>query len=101
VPGEDDDAGAVAVIYGSSNGLDPFAGPVNQLLEQGRDGMADKAEDESVEGEIEDKGDNFGHSLAAGNFTPGLTEDLAIGVLGEIIGATGKNGALHMVYSHP
>lgn len=99
VPGEDDDAGAVAVIYGSQNGLEPFAGPVNQLLEQGKDGMADKAEDEIIEQESEDKGDNFGHSLAAGNFTPGYTEDLAIGVPGEIIGATGMNGAVHMVYS--
>lgn len=103
VPGEDDDAGAVAVIYGSSIGLDPFAGPVNQLLEQGKDGMKDKAESEVIKQQNEDKGDNFGHSLAAGNFTPSPTDDLAIGVPGEIIGdlfsGPGKAGAVHIVYS--
>jgi|GEM_PF-1210829 len=103
VPGEDDDAGAVAVIYGSSGGLSAYAGPGNRLLEQGVDGMNDDAEAEVIPQLDEDEGDNFGYSLAAGRFKPGNTDDLAIGVPGEIIGALfdgpGKAGAVHIVYS--
>ena len=64
------DAGAVAVLYGSPEGLDAND---NQLLHQGRFGVRGTPED----------GDLFGRVLAAGDFNADGMADLAIGVPNE------------------
>lgn len=76
-PGENNDAGAVNVIYGSATGLLPAGGPgvpVSQFWGQSSSGISGESE----------KGDNFGAALAAGDFNADGFADLAIGVPGEL-----------------
>ncbi|WP_084961638.1 FG-GAP repeat protein [Thermoactinospora rubra] len=80
VPGENGDAGAVAVVYGTSAGLSPAR---NQLWRQGAGGLSDMAE----------SGDRFGEALAAGNYNGDGQDDLAIGVPRE-----SNAGAVHAIY---
>lgn len=67
---EDDGAGAVNVLYGSSQGLTTMG---NQLWTQSVNGVSGGAEDD----------DGFGSSLAVGNFGGSGEADLAIAVPGE------------------
>jgi len=64
------DAGAVAVFFGSEDGLTPEA---SQVWSQDSPGIRDSA----------DEDDRFGSSLSAGNFDGDSETDLAIGVTGE------------------
>jgi hypothetical protein len=48
--------------------------------------------------EVSDPNDNFGYSLAAGDFDGDGFEDLAISVRGEEIGSAGGAGALHVLF---
>jgi len=86
VTGEDNFAGAVAVIYGTAAGL---ATAGNQLFRQSVAGLGDPAE----------TGDAFGAALAAGNFNGDSRDDLAVGVPNEDVVAAGLNeGAVNVIY---
>ena len=95
VEGEDQDAGAVNVIYGRPGGL---AAPGNQFWLQGHDGIAGAAEED----------DFFGIELAAGDFNSDGFDDLAIGAsgedLGQIPGGIGGEvnaGVVNVIYGGP
>jgi hypothetical protein len=82
------DAGAVNVIYGSSDGLK--AG-FNSLWTQDSAGIVDSAE----------FSDHFGAALAAANFGNGSPADLAVGAPSERLGADnsiGVAGAVNVIY---
>ena len=100
-PGEDDEAGAVNVIYGSSGGLGPN---FNQMWDQNSDGIEGGAEgiDDNCSagflcGDV--RGDNFGWSLAAGDYDSNGRQDLAIGVPYERTDQ-GEAGAVSVIYSN-
>lgn len=78
-------AGAVAVVYGSNIGL---TGTGNQFWHQNSPGILDSAE----------KVDNFGLSLAAGDFNSDGFSDLAIGVPFERLGSVFDTGAVNVLY---
>ena len=75
------DAGAVSVLYGSADGLTRTGG---QLFTQ-------------VGGTVEDS-DNFGASLAAGDFNNDGFADLATGAPGETVGSAIAAGAVSVLY---
>ncbi|MBO0700890.1 MAG: FG-GAP repeat protein [Zavarzinella sp.] len=78
-------AGSVTTLYGfGASGLNALLTPHDQEFIQGTSGVVDKAEG----------GDEFGNSLAFGNFDDFLSDDLAIGVPGEDSGA----GATAVIY---
>jgi hypothetical protein len=82
------DAGAVHAIYGNPFfGLGPAG---SQFWHQNTAGIQDFCE----------AGDRFGTSLAAGHFNADIRSDLAIGVLGEDIGAVGDAGAVHILFGN-
>ena len=78
-------AGSVTTLYGfGASGLNALLTPHDQEFIQGTSGVVDKAEG----------GDEFGNSLAFGNFDDFRSDDLAIGVPGEDSGA----GATAVIY---
>jgi hypothetical protein len=79
------DAGAVAVLYGSSGGLTHDG---NEFLHQDTLGVEDVAE----------WGDRFGAALSAGDFNGDGLDDLAIGVPGEDMGGASDAGAVNLLY---
>lgn len=90
------DAGAVAVIYGSSAGLKASAagdgtGRSDQLWHQNSPGIEESAE----------QGNLFGHAVEAGDFNKDGYDDLAIGSPDEGIGAVGSAGAVNVIYGSP
>ena len=90
VPLEDvgsvENAGAVQVVYGNASG---FSGS-NLITRNGFDGGSD------IQGEPT-AGDNFGWSLAVGDFDGDTAQDLAIGTPGDSV-AGPFTGAVHVVY---
>jgi hypothetical protein len=90
VPGEDvagnsiEDAGSVAVVFGSAGGIDPGRG---ERFSQ-RGAIAGKAE----------RGDSFGEVLAAGDFNGDGVDDLAVGVPREDVGAESSAGVVNVIY---
>jgi hypothetical protein len=76
-------AGAVNVIYGSSDGL---TGSGTQLWHQDIAGSADTAETQ----------DEFGWTLASGDFDDDGYDELAVGVPYEDVGAVVAVGAVHV-----
>lgn len=93
-PGEDvgssavNSAGGVAVIYGSTSGLKSSAaadgsGRTDQFWHQNVAGIEDSAQ----------AGDQYGHSLAAGDFNGDGYDDLATGIIGE-----DGSGAVAIIY---
>jgi FG-GAP-like repeat/FG-GAP repeat len=80
------DAGAVNVLYGAGTGGLTATG--NQLWRQGGGGVVDAAE----------ASDNFGWSLAAGDFNGNARADLAVGVPFENVGTTADAGAVNVLY---
>jgi len=99
VPGEDlgsifkADAGVVEVIYGSSNGLSATSPHADQFWTQDSANIDDQAE----------TGDQFGRSLAIGDFNGDGFDDLAVGVLEDFgtLGQTGfvaQTGAVEVIY---
>ena len=81
LPNSDSDPGMIDIIPGSAAGLDPSAAT---HLDQNVDGIGGTAEDH----------DEFGWSLAAGNFNGDPFDDLAIGVPGE----DDRKGRIHVVF---
>jgi len=84
VSGEDD-AGAVAVLYGGPSGLRSTG---NQLWHQDSNGIAGAA----LENE------EFGGALAVGNFGKGKTRDLAIGTRDDFVGSVDSAGTVNVIY---
>lgn len=88
-PGEDVgaafDAGAVNVLYGSAAKLTATG---DQFWHQDVAGVLDVAE----------SGDQFGASLAVGDFNGDGYDDLAIGTPGESVGAKHYAGAVNVLY---
>jgi hypothetical protein len=88
-PGEDSSAGQVNIIYGSNTGL---TGSGDQIFTQNTPGIANAAEAQ----------DNFGQSVATGDFNADGRDDLAIGAPGEGVGTDPDNdfrtGAVHILY---
>ncbi len=81
-------AGAVNVLYGSTNRL---SGTGSQLFTQNSPGVGSTAE----------AGDCFGWTLAVGDFNNSGTEDLAVGVPFEDVGAIRDAGAVNVLYGRP
>jgi hypothetical protein len=78
-------AGAVEVIYGTSDGLDTAG---RQFWRQGNGGVNDMAETNDV----------FGSPLATGDFNDDGCDDLAIGVSYEDVGSIVDAGAVNVIY---
>ena len=83
--GGDADAGAVNVLYGSSNGLTTTG---DQQWDRDDSGVIGAAS----------TGDRFGWSLAAGDFDNDGYDDLAIGIPYEDRGSADNSGAVHILY---
>jgi hypothetical protein len=81
------DAGAAAVLYGSSAGLQANA-PGDQLWTQDASGVEETAE----------AGDQFSHALAPADYNGDGFADLGIGVHHEDLGATTEAGLAHVLY---
>jgi hypothetical protein len=86
-------AGAVNVIYGSSDGLSATGvaagnGRFNQLWSQDSTDVEDAAEMQ----------DGFGFAVAAGDFNKDGISDLAIGVPSESLGTLKWAGAVNVIY---
>jgi len=85
-------AGAVNVLYGSTNGISANG---DQFLSQNTPGIVDDAEGASGPNDISDL---FSWSLAAGDFGKGPQSDLAIGIQGEDLGGKNDVGAVTVLY---
>jgi hypothetical protein len=85
-------AGAVNVLYGSTNGLSANG---DQFWSQNSPGILDQAEGAA---DPDDASDVFSWSLAAGDFGKGLQSDLAVGVQGENLGGKHDVGAVNVLY---
>jgi hypothetical protein len=83
--GDDEDAGAVNVIYGSASGLDDAGDQVWHQNIGGIDGVAEPD-------------DSFGSALAAGDFDGDGEDDLAIGVFSEDIDSLADAGWVNLLY---
>jgi hypothetical protein len=81
------DAGGVNVLYGSAGGLQATA-PADQFWSQ---------DSPDVEGHAEAE-DNFGWSLASGDFNGDGFSDLAVGAAGEGVGTATAAGAVNVLY---
>jgi hypothetical protein len=82
--------GAVAVVFGNDGGLtdfDPVTATV-QFFTQDSDGIPGDSAD----------GDNFGDSLAAGDFNGNGVDDLAIGVPYDVINDVTGAGSVNLLY---
>lgn len=94
VPREDigaaSNAGGVHVFYGSDVSSTGFG--FNSFVSQG--GFTDG---EEIIGAVE-AGDEFGMTLAIGDFNDDGASDLAIGVPGESVGALSDSGAINVLY---
>jgi len=82
------DAGGVEVIYGSSSGLSPTSAHADQFWTQDSTNIDDSAELE----------DQFGVSLAIGDFNADGFDDLAIGAGGEDVGSISGAGGVEVIY---
>lgn len=82
------DAGAVNVLFGTAGGLTLV---FSQIWHQNSGIVSDGAENF----------DNFGQSLATGDFDGDGDIDLAIGVPAEDVGAVADAGAVHVILGNP
>jgi hypothetical protein len=85
--GSEQDAGAVNVLYGSSNGI---TAKNNQIWSQ------TKSSDD-IEGGSE-QSDHFGYSLCSGDFNGDGYDDLAVGVPDEQTAGYNSGGAVNVIY---
>jgi FG-GAP repeat len=79
-------AGAVNIVYGSPTGLN--GGRASALFHQDVAGIGSSAQ----------PFDQFGASLAIGDFNDSGVSDLAVGVPGEAVGAVQAAGAAHVLF---
>jgi FG-GAP repeat len=86
--GENDGAGAVNVLYGSSSGLSATSPRSDQFWTQNSTDVND----------VSESGDSFGSSLASGDFDNDGKDDLAIGVPDENVGSIFTAGAVNVIY---
>lgn len=82
-------AGAVHVLFGAASGLQSQLAAKGQFWHQNVSGIGD--------GNPAERYDNFGGSLATGDFDGDGVDDLAIGAPGEDIGRTADAGMIHLV----
>ena len=82
------DAGGAEVIYGSSSGLSATSAHADQFWSQDSTDIGGSAEPT----------DQFGGSLAAGDFNADGKDDLAIGLPGEDIGIITDVGGVQIIY---
>jgi hypothetical protein len=82
------DSGGVAVIYGTSGGLDD---PNDDFWHQDSTDIEDQAEEPDL----------FGYSLVAASFGNGPEADLAIGAVLETVGGVDFAGAVNVIYGSP
>ncbi|HMG39645.1 MAG TPA: hypothetical protein VK566_10755, partial [Nitrososphaeraceae archaeon] len=80
--------GGVEVIYGSSNGLSATLAHADQFWTQENTDIDDSAE----------PSDQFGYSLATGDFNADGKDDLAIGVANEDLGSVINVGGVEVIY---
>jgi hypothetical protein len=83
-----EDAGGVEVIYGSSGGLSTSSPLGDQFWTQDSTDINDHA----------DPFDNFGYSVTSGDFNGDGRDDLAIGAIGESVGAIPNAGGVEVIY---
>jgi FG-GAP repeat len=82
-------AGAVNVLYGRP--VSGLTGANSQLFTQDSPGVGSTAE----------QSDQFGQTLAAGDFNNSGTEDLAVGAAFESVGVVEAAGAVNVLYGRP
>jgi len=80
-------AGATAVLYGSTSGLQA-TNPDDQLITQDTPGVMNTSKQD----------DRFGFALAAGDFNGDGFADVAIGIIWEDIGTATDAGAVAVIY---
>jgi FG-GAP repeat protein len=101
VPGEDSNAGAVAIVYGSPTGLtEPLFGGGSPPAPVSPTSPQYLSQSGTLE-DVSEPGDGFGRALDAGDLGRSNQADLAIGVPGEDVGATANAGAVNIVYGSP
>jgi FG-GAP-like repeat len=83
--GANGNAGAVTILYGTASGL---TGTGSRLFTQDSPGVGSSAEGE----------DDFGWTIAAGDFDGDGFADLAVGVWRENVGAAANGGAVNVLY---
>ncbi|MGW6021457.1 FG-GAP-like repeat-containing protein [Streptomyces sp. NPDC055099] len=82
------DAGAVRVVYGAASGLSDRTKRITQDT-AGVPGVGEEGDSD-----LNDKGDQFGYSISAGDVTGDGYPDIAVGVPGEDLDSTGDAGAI-------
>jgi hypothetical protein len=82
--GDQEQAGAVVVLYGSAGGL---SGSGNELWTQ-----------DLVGSDPSEAGDTFGYSVAAGDVDDDGFDDLAVGAEGEGVGSVTRAGAVNLAF---
>jgi hypothetical protein len=92
----DADAGAVAVLYGSTSGVSN----TDDLWSQDSSNTVNN-NDVNVTALVQDEtegGDQFGYAVIAADFNNDNRDDLAVGVPGEDIGFSGDAGAVNIIF---
>ncbi|HBB34412.1 MAG TPA: hypothetical protein DDZ80_24050 [Cyanobacteria bacterium UBA8803] len=92
------DTGLVSVVYGSTNGLNTNR---NQYWNQDSYGILDQSEytaPSSGDDVSIDDTEQFGSSVATGDFNGDGYDDLLVGVPGESVGSIHNAGAVHAIY---
>ncbi|MEM7335527.1 MAG: hypothetical protein AAF490_25835 [Chloroflexota bacterium] len=85
--GDEEEAGAVNIIYGSANGL---TGAGDEILTQ---------DDIDIEGMVAEEDDGFGRTLVAGDFNGDGVDDLAVSSPNEDTSeSTANAGSVHIFY---
>ena len=97
VPDDIDNFGAVNLIYGSDNGLTKDHQNQNVWYQNRPDVYVDNKQ--RTTGTAEDD-DNFGESLAVGDFDNDGYDDLVVGVPGEDIGSITNAGMVNVIYGY-